>query len=413
MHCYIIFEFNVLLRSGYCPANVIWGLLLRDYNEANEYIQDIKDICDDFEGLCQRNLSVNTGTNFYDFLVFVVRFSFSNIAQLYHLATTNLHTSWRSSQMARQIIFNLESSQDIALKMKSTGAADNQSVIDFKTTLEDSTFMELCLNFGRTYLMIHEQCELNLDRKQALEVDLLDLGLLRPRRLKLCEVLVATEVTIKGEEKRGIKQQHNELSQLGQGNSDKDWQRGISPIAPATQVKAGTQRSPSTVIGAKKPGLASNTDAGSASLTCTRRCGFDLHPCCANLPRVLDDGEHNLYLSVNRLSTPCHCCRGKGPGWSNRTRCSTYNLHVSCVKELLVESWQTMYLNVDKNKAKELQTRIPSLKGTLRNHHKGRGGYVSKCCQMAGGAVRVVVSAILGDPTAIIAAVVGGFISKQ
>ncbi|KAK2993205.1 hypothetical protein RJ640_005173 [Escallonia rubra] len=144
-----------------------------------------------------------------------------------------------------------------------------------------------------------------------------------------------------------------------------------------------------------------------------RRCGFDLHPCCADLPRVLDDGEHNLYLSVNRLSTPCHCCGGKGPGWSYRTRCSTYNLHVSCVKELLVESWQTMYLNVDKNKAKELQTRIPSLKGTLRNHHKGRGGYVGKCCQMASGAVRVVVSAILGDPTAIIAAVVGGFISKQ
>ncbi|KAK2993204.1 hypothetical protein RJ640_005172 [Escallonia rubra] len=155
----------------------VWDLLLRDYNEANEYIQDIKDICDDFEGVCQRNLSVNTGMNFYDFLVFVVRFSFSNIAQLYHLATTNLHMSWRSSQMARQIIFNLESSRDIALKMKSTGAADNQSAIDFKTTLEDSTFMELCLHFGRTYLMINEQCEVNLDRKQALEVDLLDLGL--------------------------------------------------------------------------------------------------------------------------------------------------------------------------------------------------------------------------------------------
>ena len=38
-----------------------WNLLLRDYNEAKEYIEDIKDICDDFEGLCQRNLAANTG----------------------------------------------------------------------------------------------------------------------------------------------------------------------------------------------------------------------------------------------------------------------------------------------------------------------------------------------------------------
>ncbi|BBH09920.1 Cysteine/Histidine-rich C1 domain family protein [Prunus dulcis] len=78
--------------------------------------------------------------------------------------------------------------------------------------------------------------------------------------------------------------------------------------------------------------------------------------------------------------------------------------------ELLVESWQAMYLNVDKNKVREMQTRIPSLKGTLKNRHGGRGGggKVRKCCQIAGGAVRVIVSAILGDPTALIGAVVGG-----
>lgn len=38
-----------------------WDLLLRDYNEAKDLIEDIKDICDDFEGLCQRNLAANTG----------------------------------------------------------------------------------------------------------------------------------------------------------------------------------------------------------------------------------------------------------------------------------------------------------------------------------------------------------------
>jgi hypothetical protein len=80
---------------------------------------------------------------------------------------------------------------------------------------------------------------------------------------------------------------------------------------------------------------------------------------------------------------------------------------------LLVESWQAIYLNVDKSKVREMQTRIPSLKGTLRNNHGERsGGKVMKCCQIAGGAVSAIVSAILGDPTPIIAAVVGRLISK-
>ncbi|KAJ4966738.1 hypothetical protein NE237_018587 [Protea cynaroides] len=140
-------------------------------------------------------------------------------------------------------------------------------------------------------------------------------------------------------------------------------------------------------------------------------CGFDLHPCCANLPRVLDDGEHNFYLSL-KLSSSCHHCGGKGPGWSYRSECRNYNLHVSCVKELLVESWQAMYLNVDKNKIRELQTRIPSLKCTLQSHHREKGGKVRKCCEIAAGAVCIIVSAILGDPTALIAAAIGAFITK-
>jgi hypothetical protein len=36
-------------------------LLYEDYKVAKEYIEDIRDICDDFEGLCQRNLAANTG----------------------------------------------------------------------------------------------------------------------------------------------------------------------------------------------------------------------------------------------------------------------------------------------------------------------------------------------------------------
>ncbi|KAF8409854.1 hypothetical protein HHK36_002372 [Tetracentron sinense] len=144
-----------------------------------------------------------------------------------------------------------------------------------------------------------------------------------------------------------------------------------------------------------------------------KQCDFDLHPCCANLPQVLNDGQHNLYLCF-KLSSSCHRCGGKGPGWSYRSECKNYNLHVSCVKELLVESWQAMYLNVDQNKAREIQTRIPRLRGTLQNHPtRARGVKVSRCSQIAGAAVRVIVSAILGDPTAIISAALSGFMSSK
>lgn len=141
---------------------------------------------------------------------------------------------------------------------------------------------------------------------------------------------------------------------------------------------------------------------------CTR-CGFDLHPCCANLPKCLDDGERNFYL-CSKISSSCHCCGGRGLGWAYQSECRKYSLHVACVKELLVESWQAMYLNVDKKGVRGAQMRIPSIRWAKQRH--GRWGRVEKCCKIAGDAMRVIISAILGDPTAIIAGVVGGFMSR-
>ncbi|KAJ4963939.1 hypothetical protein NE237_023878 [Protea cynaroides] len=141
-----------------------------------------------------------------------------------------------------------------------------------------------------------------------------------------------------------------------------------------------------------------------------KSCGFDLHPTCANLPQVLDDGEVKLYL-YRKVSSPCHKCGRKGRSWSYRSNCKKYNLHVACVREMLVESWHDIYLGRGSNN-KKLETRIPSLKGTLQNHHRSKGK-VKKCCEMAGLAVQFIVSAVLGDPTAIIAGVVGSLISKS
>ncbi|KAK4746588.1 hypothetical protein SAY87_025625 [Trapa incisa] len=149
-----------------------------------------------------------------------------------------------------------------------------------------------------------------------------------------------------------------------------------------------------------------------------RSCGFDLHPCCAKLPMVLDDGEVKLHL-YRKVSSSCHRCGRKGRSWSYRSTCKRYNLHVACVREMLAESWSDVY-GGGRGKVgtigggstrRPLETRIPSLKNTLQTPHSKSRGKVKKCCEMAGLALQFVISAVLGDPTALIAGVIGSLMS--
>ena len=139
-----------------------------------------------------------------------------------------------------------------------------------------------------------------------------------------------------------------------------------------------------------------------------KACGFDLHPCCAKLPLLLDDGEVKLYL-YRKVSSPCHRCGRKGRSWSYRSKCKNYNLHVACVRDMLVENWHEVYV-----KGRSVNSNIPSLRNTLYTPHNSRRrkGKVKKCCEIAGLAVQVVISAVLGDPTALIAGLVGSFMSR-
>ncbi|KAI4295575.1 hypothetical protein L6164_035608 [Bauhinia variegata] len=141
-----------------------------------------------------------------------------------------------------------------------------------------------------------------------------------------------------------------------------------------------------------------------------KSCGFDLHPCCAKLPMMLDDGEVKLYL-YRKVSSPCHRCGRKGRSWSYRSSCKKYNLHVACVREMLVESWHEIY--VGRSKGRKLENGIPSLKNTLQSSHNSKSkGKVRKCCEMGALAVQIVISAVLGDPTALIAGIIGSLMSR-
>ncbi|XVF09343.1 hypothetical protein REPUB_Repub07fG0084200 [Reevesia pubescens] len=152
----------------------VWDLLLRDYKEAREYIEDIKDICDDFEGLCQRNLAANTGMNFNDFFIFISRFALANVMELYYLhGESNSESSiWHRSATVRHFALNLASIRKVALKMISEGGVQgNLGILDLRESLSDPKFLKLCTGLGRIYAVIHEQENWSCTMKKVLIAD--------------------------------------------------------------------------------------------------------------------------------------------------------------------------------------------------------------------------------------------------
>ncbi|XP_027190049.1 arginine-specific demethylase JMJ20 isoform X2 [Cicer arietinum] len=155
----------------------VWNLLLKDYNEAKEYIEDIRDICDDFEGLCQRNLAANTGMNFYDFFTFISYFSLANLVLLCYINGRD----GSSPRVAQHLSMNIEFIRKIASEMKHMHALEgnHDCIVDMIKTFEDLRFFKFCMQVGKTYFMIHEQSSLSSDFESASMVDFVDLSVLK------------------------------------------------------------------------------------------------------------------------------------------------------------------------------------------------------------------------------------------
>ncbi|KAJ0049308.1 hypothetical protein Pint_15500 [Pistacia integerrima] len=165
----------IFVPSGwYHQVQNLWDLLLRDYNEAKEYIEDLRDICDDFEGLCQRNLAANTGMNFNDFFTFVSRFTLLNVVQLFQLLRDSKNPMRSSSPIAQHLALNLLSIRKIVLKMKCVviPSGNCKFFVDLRETLDDPEFLKLCMGFSKMYGMIHKLEKWSCDMKKSLMVDL-------------------------------------------------------------------------------------------------------------------------------------------------------------------------------------------------------------------------------------------------
>ncbi|PIA61786.1 hypothetical protein AQUCO_00200050v1 [Aquilegia coerulea] len=163
----------------------VWKLLLKDYNEAKEYIEDIRDICEDFESLCQRNLAANTGMNFSDFFSFMIRVAFANMIQLYLNVKNNEEHMRGSSPRTQPLVLNLLSIKKVCLSMKLVDAENRSSLLDVREVLKDPLFLELCRDMEINYQMIHdwEKCSdtsehsrINIDNLEFVDSNLFNMS---------------------------------------------------------------------------------------------------------------------------------------------------------------------------------------------------------------------------------------------
>ncbi|PRQ24393.1 putative chromatin regulator PHD family [Rosa chinensis] len=116
-------------------------------------------------------------------------------------------------------------------------------------------------------------------------------------------------------------------------------------------------------------------------------CDFDLHPCCANLPMELEHEGLKLKLIE------------KDGRWIYRSRCKKYKLEVAYAREIIEES-STELMGSE-------MTSVPKIKNMVQTGHSR--GKVRRYCEMVGLALKIVISALLGDPTSLIIAVIASF----
>nr|BAK03160.1 predicted protein [Hordeum vulgare subsp. vulgare] len=143
----------------------VWNLLHEDYKVAKEYIEDIRDICGNFEALCQRNLAANTGMNFYDFFIFLTRFVLANVIELYHIQEPE-DAKHNSPEATHHYVYNLMQIREVASKMISAEAfsienlcvvseGNRSAMSDVTKILKDDGFRRLWMTLSEVYEYIH------------------------------------------------------------------------------------------------------------------------------------------------------------------------------------------------------------------------------------------------------------------
>ncbi|KAG6399292.1 hypothetical protein SASPL_140768 [Salvia splendens] len=144
-------------------------------------------------------------------------------------------------------------------------------------------------------------------------------------------------------------------------------------------------------------------------------CGFsyrceendkDLHPCCANLEEKLLI-DNTIFDLQSDVSSKCIRCKKKKitdgardvRGWSYVSACGKYHFHVYCMAELVHDACMR-YGEVGPGT------------GELARSSRGRGSRAEKMLQMIKSVVKIILAALLGDPTMLISNVIVDLVSR-
>ncbi|KAL5733243.1 hypothetical protein ACOSQ2_032935 [Xanthoceras sorbifolium] len=150
--------------------------------------------------------------------------------------------------------------------------------------------------------------------------------------------------------------------------------------------------------------------------------GWDLHPCCMNLPNKLkvDDVKFRLHDKVLKKCFWCNRRRLEGSvsgirGWSYVSKCDKYHFHVNCATEMAHEGWRNESYNNNNNNndsdslALALENLELPIQGRLRRDGGGRGSKVTRIVKMF---FTAFVGILLGDPTTILTCHVAELITR-
>ncbi|KAH7672734.1 DC1 domain-containing protein, partial [Dioscorea alata] len=145
---------------------------------------------------------------------------------------------------------------------------------------------------------------------------------------------------------------------------------------------------------------------------------LDLHPCCAKLPYyedvVINEGEEIRLFLKKKVSTKCCKCKEKKlwgkvkNTWSYVSENQEVHFHVSCVKDLVYESWRDG-LQIEKVDANWPKTKLEVYKESKwKGSGRSKFGTLKKVLKIA---LTFIIAVVIGDPTAMLVGVVTSFIT--
>ncbi|KAG1337885.1 putative DC1 [Cocos nucifera] len=137
---------------------------------------------------------------------------------------------------------------------------------------------------------------------------------------------------------------------------------------------------------------------------------------------MIEDGEMKLVLH-RKVTSKCYRCgkkelRKSAKSWSYMSTCKKCHLHVACVKEILLENWEKKHPHAGKFKCKvetenslALESKDSKLQIVVQNKER-KPGKLTKFMKMLKVAITLIMAAVVGDPTALVATLIASLINN-